>query len=101
MITPVPTHTPPLNKVTQLIGDVWSQWMNGLRAAVNQTPGNSIPTTFANLPTAATTPKPTIGTLTVVTDATVNTWGTAIVIGGGGFTVTAHFNGTNWTVAAI
>jgi hypothetical protein len=35
-----------------------------------------------------------------VTDSTVNTWG-AVVAGGGGFTVGAFFNGTNWTVAAI
>jgi|GEM_PF-3083857 len=51
--------------------------------------------TYANLPAA-----PSAGTLITVTDATVNTWGTAITTGGGSNTVLAFYNGTAWTVAA-
>jgi hypothetical protein len=92
VITPYPVKTPPLEG--HLLNWIWGQWLNALRAAVNGTPGNSTPTLFANLPT------PVAGMIYVVTDSTVNTWG-AVVAGGGGFTVGAFFNGTNWTVAAI
>lgn len=51
--------------------------------------------TFATLPAS-----PTTGQTAVVTDSTVNTWGTAITVGGGAIPVLAFFNGTNWTVAA-
>ena len=51
--------------------------------------------TFATLPAS-----PFVGETAVVTDATVNTWGTAVTVGGGGDKVLAFFNGTNWTVAA-
>ena len=52
--------------------------------------------TFATLPAS-----PFKGQTAVVTDSTVNTWGTAITVGGGAIPVLAFFNGTNWTVAAI
>jgi hypothetical protein len=77
-----------------MIGDIWSQWMNALRRAVNITPGNAVPVLFANLPT------PVPGMLQVVTDSTTNVWGAAVTIGGGLLTVTVHWNGTAWTVAA-
>ena len=51
--------------------------------------------TFANLPSS-----PAAGMLVEVTDCTVNTWGSPIV-GGGSYTVLAHYNGVNWTVAGI
>jgi hypothetical protein len=44
---------------------------------------------------------PGVGSFAVFTDSPVNTWGAAITIGGGTFTVLAFFNGTDWTVAAI
>lgn len=50
--------------------------------------------TFANLPAA-----PVEGMLAVVSDASVNTWGTAIA-GGGANRVLAYYNGAAWTVAA-
>ncbi len=50
-------------------------------------------TTFAGLPT------PVKGMLATVTDATVNTWGSLIVAGGGANNVLAFYNGANWTVA--
>lgn len=46
---------------------------------------------FANLPTGV------VGMKALITDSTVNTWGT-IIAGGGANTVLAFFNGTNWTV---
>jgi hypothetical protein len=39
------------------------------------------------------------GMLAVVSDSSVNTWGTAIA-GGGANRVLAYYNGTAWTVAA-
>jgi hypothetical protein len=92
-VTPVPVKSTVLEK-SGLFTYVLSQWLTGLRAAVNQTPGNSTPVLFADLPVGVT------GMLQVVTDSTVNTWGAAVA-GGGAFTVTAHYNGTNWTVAAV
>ena len=92
-LTPFPRLTSLQEGATWLLGDVWAQWMNALRRAVNLTPGNTVPVLFVNLPT------PVPGSLQVITDSTTNTWG-AVVAGGGAFTVTAHWNGTNWTVAA-
>lgn len=91
MITPFPKESPPLDG--HLLGFVWSQWFNGLRAAINGTPGNSVPVKFADLP------QPVAGMVFVVTDATVNTWG-SVIAGGGALTVGAFYNGTNWTVCA-
>ena len=91
MITPVPTHTPPLVQDHALVGDIWAQWFNGLRKGVNSTPGNTVPLPFANLP------QPVLGQVAVVTDSTVNTWG-AVVSGGGAFTVLAWWTGSQWTV---
>jgi hypothetical protein len=48
---------------------------------------------FANLPGS-----PILGELVVVTDSTVNTWGTAITVGGGALFVLAWYNGAAWTV---
>jgi hypothetical protein len=50
--------------------------------------------TFANLPTPAVE-----GTLAVVTDATLATWG-SVIVGGGANRVLAYYNGTAWTIAA-
>jgi hypothetical protein len=50
---------------------------------------------FASLPGS-----PVRGMQYVVTDATVNTWGANVTVGGGSDVVLAFFNGTNWTVAA-
>lgn len=52
--------------------------------------------TFATLPGS-----PFLGQTVVVTDSTVNTWGTAITVGGGLITVLAWWNGTAWTVVGI
>jgi len=93
-VTPAPTKEEVLD-AKNLLKWRWVQWLVGLIAAVNQTPGNSTPVLFADLPVGVT------GMLRVVTDSTVNTWGTAIVVGGGAFTVTAHYNGTQWTVSAV
>jgi hypothetical protein len=93
-VTPVPVKSIVLEK-SGLLTYILSQWLTGLRAAVNRTPGNSTPVLFADLPIGVP------GMLQVVTDSTVNTWGTAVVIGGGAFTVTVHWNGTQWTVAAV
>jgi hypothetical protein len=48
---------------------------------------------FAALPGA-----PGIGQMAVVVDSTVNTWGTAITVGGGTDKVLAWFNGSAWSV---
>ena len=93
MITPVPTHTPPLVQDPALVGDIWAQWFNGLRKGVNSTLGNAVPLQVAQLP------QPVVGQLAIVTDSTVNTWG-AVVAGGGAFTVGVFWNGTHWTVMA-
>jgi hypothetical protein len=90
-LTPVPRLSRWHDVLVGMIGDVWSQWMNALRAAVNLTPGNSLPVLVADLP------QPVTGMMIVVTDSTTNTWG-AIVTGGGLLTVAAFYNGSNWTV---
>lgn len=48
--------------------------------------------TFATLPPAIA------GAMAYITDATVNTWGTNITVGGGALKALLWFNGTNWTV---
>jgi hypothetical protein len=90
-LTPFPSKTSWQDGASVLIGVIWSQWMNALRAAVNSTPGNSTPVLFVNLP------QPVTGMIVVVTDSMTNTWG-AIVTGGGLLTVAAFYNGSNWTV---
>jgi hypothetical protein len=77
-----------------LIDRIWSQWLTGLLTALNLTPGNSTPTTFAKLPVGVE------GMLLVVTDSTVNTWG-SVIAGGGAHRVLGYFNGSQWTVAAV
>lgn len=91
MLTPFPKDTPPLEG--HLLHYIWSQWLTGLRTAVNGTPGNSTPVKFADLP------MPVAGMLFVVTDSTVNTWG-SVVTGGGALTVGVFYNGSQWTVMA-
>jgi hypothetical protein len=54
----------------------------------------TVPVTFANLPVV-----PTEGMVYVITDSSVNTWGT-VIAGGGANRVLAYYNGANWTVAA-
>lgn len=49
-------------------------------------------------PFAALSTTPTVGQEAVITDATVNTWGALITVGGGALTVRVWWNGTNWTV---
>lgn len=49
--------------------------------------------TFATLPAS-----PFVGETAVVTDATVNTWGTAVTIGGGSDIVLVWWNSAAWTV---
>lgn len=49
--------------------------------------------TYATLPAS-----PAIGQMVVVTDSTVNTWGTAITMGGGTDVVLAWWNGAAWDV---
>lgn len=49
--------------------------------------------TYSTLPGS-----PILGQTVVVTDSTVNTWGTAITVGGGTDKVLAWYNGTAWTV---
>jgi len=51
---------------------------------------------YANLPGS-----PTLGQCVCVTDSTVNTWGTFIVIGGGAYRVGAWWNSMQWSVFAI
>lgn len=63
---------------------------------IEQSTGYNLkPLRFTDLPTGAALPT---GALACINDSTANTWG-SIVAGGGGFTVLAFFNGTNWTVA--
>jgi hypothetical protein len=49
--------------------------------------------TFATLPAS-----PFVGETAVVTDATVNTWGTAVTAGAGSDVVLTWWNGSNWVV---
>lgn len=42
-----------------------------------------------------------LGQLAIITDSTVNTWGAAVTVGGGAFTVLCWFNGTQFTVIGI
>jgi hypothetical protein len=58
-------------------------------------PMRQLPTTFAGLPGT-----PTEGMTAVVTDATVDTWGTTVAAGGGALRVMVYYNGTAWTVMA-
>jgi hypothetical protein len=53
------------------------------------------PVTFANLPAS-----PTRGMLAVITNSTVNTWGSTVA-GGGANVVLCWYNGTNWTVIGV
>jgi hypothetical protein len=46
-------------------------------------------------------PPPQAGWFANIIDSPVNTWGTAITVGGGSFNVLARFNGVNWTVVGI
>lgn len=66
----------------------WAKWFGQIRAALQ----DPVPVTFAGLPQRVAA-----GTMAIITDSTVNTWG-AVISGGGTFTVLALFNGTNWTV---
>jgi hypothetical protein len=52
--------------------------------------------TYANRPTA-----PAEGEEINFSDATVNTWGTTISAGSGGYHVKARYNGSAWTVVGI
>ena len=49
--------------------------------------------TYSLLPTS-----PSVGMQSVVTDSTVNTWGSSVTVGGGSNTVLVWYNGTNWSV---
>ena len=49
--------------------------------------------TYANRPIT-----PVEGMIVAMTDSTVNTWGSAITVGGGANHVLAYYNGTNWKV---
>jgi hypothetical protein len=49
--------------------------------------------TFATLPVVLE------GSFAIISDASVNTWGT-VIAGGGGNRVLGYFNGAAWTVAA-
>jgi hypothetical protein len=49
--------------------------------------------TYAGLPAS-----PTVGQDAVVTDATVNTWGAAVTVGGGGMVVKVWWTGAAWSV---
>jgi|SRR6516165_4491016 hypothetical protein len=89
--SPIPVKSPVLEG--DKVSFTWAQWLVGVLNAIKVTPGNSLPVTVATLPT------PVAGMLIVVTDSTVNTWG-SVITGGGAFTVGAFYNGTNWTVAA-
>jgi hypothetical protein len=57
----------------------------------------SSPTTYSNLPTC---PSIFTGGIIVISDATTNTWGAVVNVGGGSDTVLLFCDGTNWTVAA-
>jgi hypothetical protein len=91
-LTPYPAKTQLVGPEGLVNQPHWSQWLNALRAAVNITPGNSLPLLFVNLPSP-----PTTGMILVVTDAMTDAWGD-IVAGGGLLTVAAFYNGSNWTV---
>jgi hypothetical protein len=52
--------------------------------------------TYANLPVY-----PVLGQRVVISDSTVNTWGTAVAVGSGADVVTAQWNGSAWTVIGI
>jgi hypothetical protein len=71
----------------------------GISGATTQTlmrQGNPLvgmPFVFSALPVGVE------GMLAVVSDSSVNTWGT-VIAGGGANRVLAYYNGTSWTVAA-
>lgn len=54
--------------------------------------------TYATLAAAFTCNSGNAGRYAEVSDATVNTWGSAVTVGGGSDEVGVHCNGTNWTV---
>jgi hypothetical protein len=77
--------------------------VSGTSKAHVDTLGNSVfntvqvtPVTYANRPA-----NPVKGMLAEFTDSTSVTWGTNITTGGGTYNVLAHYNGANWTVAAV
>jgi predicted phage tail protein len=105
---------PPLRtKMTDEQGNLTADWMI-FYARLGQMMQKVmlVPQTFAQLPTPTIAPvpggagatntsqTPSQGSLAVVTDSTVNTWGSTIA-GGGTHTVLAFCDGTNWTVAGI
>jgi hypothetical protein len=67
---------------------LWEQ----IQSVVNYNAEGPDSVLFSNLPVA-----PKSGTVWVITDSTTTTWG-ANITGGGGSTVLAQWNGTNWTV---
>lgn len=58
---------------------------------------NGLPVTFSQLSSCTSSIE---GSQVPITDSTVNTWGTAITIGGGSTHVLAYCDGSNWTVMA-
>ena len=50
---------------------------------------------------ASAIPAAILGQLAIITDSPVNTWGAAVTVGGGGFTVLCWFNGSQFTVVGI
>jgi hypothetical protein len=76
---------------TQLL---MAQSVFALAEHIDQSTGyNLTPVTFADLPTRIGK-----GTIVCMTDSTVNTWGSAITVGGGTNTVLAFYDGTKWKV---
>lgn len=51
--------------------------------------------------TFSTLPTPVAGLQVIISDSTVNTWGTAITTGGGTDVVLAWYNGSQWSVLGV
>lgn len=55
-----------------------------------------VASTYSGLPAS-----PTEGDIAALTDATTNTWGASVTVGGGSHKVLIWYNGTNWTCIGV
>lgn len=72
--------------------------LNDLNHAIEQNVQTGLVATgyqYSKLPAAV------LGAVAVISDSTVNTWGSNVTVGGGSFKVMAWYNGSHWSVIGI
>jgi hypothetical protein len=88
IIPPVPPDQPPGG---------WPEWLRAIAAALNLTGAWVQTPVLAGLTVDTLPQEPAVGTLAMVTDASVATWG-GVAAGGGTTPCLLWFNGTDWKV---